>query len=286
MSELSFSFELFPPRTPQGEEKLPAIVGRLAAVQPNYFSVTYGAGGSAQDGTYDTVVKVIEQTGVAAAPHLTCVGSTRAHIAELLNRYRAAGVKRIVALRGDLPATAMDAGAPGEFRYANELVSFIREQHGEHFRIEVAAYPEMHPQAPDPRGDFDNFVRKVNAGAHAAITQYFFAPDAYFDFMERCAKAGVEVPVIPGIMPILNGAQLLRFSDACGAEVPRWIRLRLAEFGDDKASLQDFGLEVVARLADTLLASGAPGLHFYTLNQSEPTLRLWRALRLPEPLSP
>ena len=286
MSALSFSFELFPPRTPQGEEKLPAIVGRLAAVQPNYFSVTYGAGGSAQDGTYDTVVKVVEQTGVAAAPHLTCVGSTRAHIAELLDRYRAAGVKRIVALRGDLPATAMDAGAPGEFHYANALVGFIREQHGEHFRIEVAAYPEVHPQAPNPRGDFDNFVRKVRAGAHAAITQYFFAPDAYFDFMERCAKAGVEAPVIPGIMPILNGAQLLRFSDACGAEVPRWIRLRLAEFGDDKASLQDFGLDVVARLAETLLAGGAPGLHFYTLNQAEPTLRLWRALRLPEPLSP
>jgi methylenetetrahydrofolate reductase (NADPH) len=279
-----FSFELFPPRTPEGAAKLPNIAAQLATLQPRYFSVTYGAGGSDQDGTYETVVRVVEKTGVEAAPHLTCVGSTRANIAALLQRYKAAGVKRIVALRGDLPATAHGAEAPGELHFASELVRFIRETEGEAFHLEVAAYPEMHPQASNPDIDFEHFKRKVEAGADAAITQYFFTADAYFDFVERCERAQLKLPVIPGIMPIVNHAQLTRFSAACGADIPRWIRLRLEQLQDDKAALQDFGLEVVTRLCETLLKAGAPGLHFYTLNQVEPTLRLWKNLALPMPL--
>ena len=276
-----FSFELFPPRTPEGIAKLPGIASALAALQPKYFSVTYGAGGSDQDGTYDTVVRVVENTGIEAAPHLTCVGSSRAKIAALLDRYLAAGVKRIVALRGDLPATAMGTGAPGDFHYASELVSFIRERHGDAFQLEVAAYPEMHPQARNPDADFDAFRRKVDAGAHAAITQYFFVADAYFDFLERCAAASITIPVIAGIMPITNFAQLTRFSAACGADIPRYVRLRLEQLQDDKAALQDFGLDVVTRLGESLLKGGAPGIHFYTLNQVEPTMRLWKNLGLP-----
>ena len=276
-----FSFELFPPRTPEGIAKLPAIASSLAAVQPKYFSVTYGAGGSDQDGTYDTVVKVVEKTGIEAAPHLTCVGSSRARIAALLDRYKAAGVKRIVALRGDLPATAIGTGAPGDFHYASELVSFIRETHGDSFQLEVAAYPEMHPQAASPDADFDAFRRKVDAGADAAITQYFYVADAYFDFLERCAKANITIPVIAGIMPITNHAQLTRFSAACGADIPRYVRLRLEQLQDDKAALQDFGLDVVSRLCEAVLKGGAPGIHFYTLNQVEPTMRLWKQLGLP-----
>lgn len=276
-----FSFELFPPRTPVGWEKLPTLINELAAVKPAFFSVTYGAGGSDQNGTYDTLMKVARQTGIEAAPHLTCVGSTRANIAALLQQYRDAGVKRIVALRGDLPATSMSTAAPGEFQFANELVAFIREQHGDHFTLEVAAYPEVHPQATSPDADFAAFVTKVGAGADGAVTQYFFNADAYFDFVERCRRAGLTVPVVPGIMPIVNTQQLLRFSAACGAEVPRWVRLRLEAMGDDKASIQAFGLDVVARLCETLLKAGAPGVHFYTLNQAEPTLRLWRHLGLP-----
>ncbi len=281
---LSFSFELFPPRTPEGAAKLPAIVKNLAAVQPAYFSVTYGAGGSAQDGTYETLVRVAEDTGVETAPHLTCVGSTRARVAELLAQYRTAKVKRIVALRGDLPATARGAEAPGEFRFGNELVEFIRQKHDDHFRIEVACYPEMHPQASDPEADFANFVRKARAGAHAALTQYFFNADAYFDFVDRSRRASVGIPIVPGIMPITNYAQLARFSHACGAEIPRWIKLRLERLSDDRQALLDFGLEAVTRLCEALLKGGAPGLHFYTLNQSEPVLRLWRNLGLPQPL--
>lgn len=280
-TELHYSFELFPPRTPVGWEKLPSLATALSAVQPAYFSVTFGAGGSDQSGTYDTVRQVVEQTGVEAAPHLTCVGSSRTAIAALLDQYRAAGVRRIVALRGDLPATALSNAAPGEFRYANELVAFIRETHGEHFALEVAAYPEMHPQATDPEADFQAFVTKVKAGATGAVTQYFFNADAYFDFVDRCQRAGLDIPVVPGIMPIVNTQQLLRFSAACGAEIPRWLRLRLESLGEDKAAVQDFGLEVVTRLSETLLRGGAPGLHFYTLNQAEPTLRLWRNLGLP-----
>jgi methylenetetrahydrofolate reductase (NADPH) len=283
VSPLHFSFELFPPRTPENMAKLPAVIGQLAAVRPDYFSITYGAGGSTMKGTYETMVAVVEHSGVEAVPHLTCVGSTRAHIAELLRRYRDAGVKRIVALRGDLPATAMSPAAPGEFHYANELVSFIRETHGDEFKIEVAAYPEMHPQAHSPGADFENFLRKVEAGADAALTQLFYNADAYFDFMERCGKAGIRIPVVPGIMPITGFSNTVRFCAGCGADLPRWVRLRLEELQDDKASLQDFGLEVVTRLCDTLLRNGAPGLHFYTINQSEPTLRLLKNLALPAP---
>ncbi|HEY9545845.1 MAG TPA: methylenetetrahydrofolate reductase [NAD(P)H] [Solimonas sp.] len=279
--DIHFSFELFPPRTPPGWDKLPTLIGDLARVQPAFFSVTYGAGGSEQNGTYDTIIKIIEQTGIEAAPHLTCVGSTRASIAALLDQYKAAGVKRIVALRGDLPATSMSNAAPGEFRYANELIEFIRQTHGEHFTLEVAGYPEMHPQATNPQIDFDAYVRKVKAGAHGVVTQYFYNADAYFDFVERSERAGLAVPVVPGIMPIVNTAQLLRFSAACGAEIPRWIRLKLEVLQDDKPALLDFGLDVVTRLGETLLKGGAPGLHFYTLNQAEPTLRLWKNLGLP-----
>ena len=280
---IHFSFELFPPRTPEGVAKLPATVARLAAVQPAFFSVTYGAGGSDQDGTYDTVMRVVGQTGIETAPHLTCVGATRAGIAALLDRYKAAGVRRIVALRGDLPATAISSQAPGELHYANELVAFIRERHGDHFQLEVAAYPEMHPQAESPQADFEAFRRKVQAGASGAVTQYFFNADAYFDFVERCTRAGIAVPIVAGIMPITNFTQLARFSAACGAEIPRWIRLRLEQLQDDKAALQDFGLDVITRLCEQLLQAGVPGLHFYTLNQAEPTLKLWKNLGLPTP---
>ncbi|MGB0220704.1 MAG: methylenetetrahydrofolate reductase [NAD(P)H] [Sinimarinibacterium flocculans] len=281
--KIQFSFELFPPRTPAGWDKLPALASALAAVQPAFFSVTYGAGGSEQNGTYDTLIRVVEQTGIETAPHLTCIGSTRARIGALLDQYRAAGVTRIVALRGDLPATAASSEAPGELRYASELVAFIRETHGDHFTLEVAAYPEMHPQAANPDADFDAFRRKIDAGADGAVTQYFFTAEAYFDFVERCTRAGITVPIVPGIMPITNHAQLTRFSAACGADIPRWIRLRLEQYQDDKAALQDFGLEVVARLCRALLDNDAPGLHFYTLNQAEPTLRLWQHLGLPTP---
>ncbi len=280
---IHFSFELFPPRTPEGVAKLPATVARLAAVQPAFFSVTYGAGGSDQDGTYDTVMRVVGQTGIETAPHLTCVGATPAGIAALLDRYKAAGVRRIVALRGDLPATAISSQAPGELHYANELVAFIRERHGDHFQLEVAADPEMHPQAESPQADFEAFRRKVQAGASGAVTQYFFNADAYFDFVERCTRAGIAVPIVAGIMPITNFTQLARFSAACGAEIPRWIRLRLEQLQDDKAALQDFGLDVITRLCEQLLQAGVPGLHFYTLNQAEPTLKLWKNLGLPLP---
>ncbi len=280
----SFSFELFPPRTPEGVAKLPSVIGRLAAARPKYFSITHGAGGSSADGTYEALMTVVRQTGVEAAPHLTCVGSTRAEVAALLERYREAGVKRIVALRGDLPATAMSASAPGEFHYANELVSFIRETHGDAFLIEVAAYPEMHPQASSPSADFEHFRRKVEAGADGALTQLFYNADAYFDFMERCAKAGIKVPVVPGIMPITGYANTLRFCAGCGADLPRWVRLRLEELEDDKPALLEFGLEAVTRLCETLLRNGAPGLHFYTVNQTEPALRLCRNLALSAPV--
>ncbi len=280
-SPLTFSFELGPPRTPEAAAKLPAVIERLAALKPDFFSVTYGAGGSTQEGTYKTIMTVVEHTGVEAAPHLTCVGSTRAHIAELLQRYREAGVKRIVALRGDLPATALSPAAPGEFHYANELVSFIRAGHGDAFKIEVAAYPEMHPQATRPAEDFENFRRKVDAGADAALTQLFYNADAYFDFLERCSKANIKIPIVPGIMPITSCASTVRFCNGCGADLPRWIRLRLEELDGDKPALLDFGIGVVTRLCEALLRGGAPGLHFYTINQAGPALRLWKNLGLP-----
>ncbi|MDE3201096.1 MAG: methylenetetrahydrofolate reductase, partial [Acidobacteriota bacterium] len=230
------------------------------------------------DGTYQTLTTVVAQTGIEVAPHLTCVGSTRARVGELLERYRACGVKRIVALRGDLPATAMSASAPGEFHYANELVEFIREQHGNAFTIEVAAYPEVHPQAPSATVDFENFKRKVDAGADGALTQLFYNAAAYIDFMERCAKAGITIPVVPGIMPITGYANTVRFCSGCGADLPRWIKLRLEELQNDKQGLVEFGIDVVARLCETLLDNGAPGLHFYTINQAGPTLRLLERL--------
>jgi methylenetetrahydrofolate reductase (NADPH) len=280
---LTLSFELGPPRTPEAADKLPAVIERLAELKPDYFSVTYGAGGSTQEGTYDTIMSVIRLTGAEAVPHLTCVGSTRAHVGALLDRYRACGVKRIVALRGDLPATAMSPAAPGEFHYANELVSFIRQTHGDHFKIEVAAYPEMHPQAASPGADFENFRRKVEAGADAALTQLFYNVESYFDFMERCAKAGITIPIVPGIMPITSYASIVRFTSGCGADLPRWVRLRLEELQFDKAALLDFGASVVTRICETLLKNGAPGLHFYTINQAEPTMRLWKNLALNVP---
>jgi methylenetetrahydrofolate reductase (NADPH) len=277
---LSLSFELFPPRTPEAAGKLPDVIKRLAVLRPDYFSVTHGAGGSDQEGTYETLLTVVEHTGTEVAPHLTCVGSTRAHVAAQLDRYRAHGVKRIVALRGDLPATAMSPAAPGEFHYASELVTFIRQTHGDWFKIEVAAYPEMHPQASGPGSDFDYFCRKVEAGADAALTQLFYNADSYFDFLERCQKAGITIPIVPGIMPITSCASAIRFCAGCGADLPRWIRLRLEELQFDKTALHDFGLAVVARLCETLIKGGVPGLHFYTINQAEPTLRLLTALAL------
>lgn len=278
MTPLPFSFELFPPRTPEGVAKLPGVISQLAAARPEFFSVTHGAGGSDQEGTYETLLTVVRETGIEAAPHLTCVGSTRANIAALLDKYREAGVKRIVALRGDLPATAYTSAAPGEFHYASELVCFIRETHGDYFRIEVAAYPEMHPQAANPGADFDNFCRKVECGADSAITQLFYNAGAYFDFVERCDKAGLRIPIVPGIMPITGFANIVRFTSGCGADLPRWIRLRLEQLQDNKPALQDFGLAVVTRLCETLLRNGAPGLHVYTINQADPTLRLWANL--------
>jgi methylenetetrahydrofolate reductase (NADPH) len=280
MAAQRFSFELFPPRTPEGVAKLPGVVSKLAELRPDYFSVTHGAGGSDQDGTYETLLTVVRETGVEAAPHLTCVGSTRANVAAALDRYREAGVKRIVALRGDLPATALSPQAPGEFSFASELVRFIRETHGDHFRIEVAAYPEMHPQAANPGADFEHFCRKVDAGADAALTQLFYNPDAYFDFVDRCEKAGLRIPIYPGIMPITSYDKTLRFCTGCGADLPRWVRLRLEQLQEDKDALLDFGVSVVTRLCETLLRNGAPGLHIYTINQAGPTLRLWESLKL------
>ena len=269
-----FSCEFFPPKTDDGKVKLERVRAELMEMNPRYFSVTFGAGGSTQKGTLETVL-AIQAAGVDAAPHLSCIGSEKAAIRELLETYRANGISHIVALRGDIPSGMRDTG---DFSYANELVSFIREETGDHFYIEVAAYPEFHPQAPSADRDLANFKRKVEAGADSAITQYFFNADAYFRFLDDCERLGIDVPVIPGIMPITNYTQLARFSDACGAEIPRWIRKRLEAFGEDKAALKAFGEDVVTDLCQTLLDGGAPGLHFYSMNQSEPTLAIWRNL--------
>ena len=278
----SISFELYPPRTTEGVAKLPSVIKRLAATRPEYFSITCGAGGFNQEGSSKSLKTVVRHSGVEAVPHVTCVGSTRADIAAQLARYREAGVKRIVALRGDLPATAMSPAAPGDFHYASELVSFIRETQGNAFKIEVAAYPEMHPQAPNPGADFEHFCLKVKAGADGALTQLFYNADAYFDFIERCAKAGIGIPVMPGIMPITSYANTVRFCAGCGADLPRWVRLRLEELRNDKPALTEFGAEVVTRLCETLLRGGAPGLHFYTVNQAAPALRVLKNLGLPK----
>jgi methylenetetrahydrofolate reductase (NADPH) len=274
MNTPNFSIEFFPPKTADGEEKLRAVRQQLAELQPTYFSVTFGAGGSTQQGTLDTVLEIMS-AGHAAAPHLSCVGGTRESIRAILDNYKAHGIKRLVALRGDLPS---GYGGAGELRYANELVEFIRAETGDWFHIEVAAYPEMHPQARSPQDDLQNFARKVKAGANAAITQYFYNADAYFHFVDNVRKLGVEVPIVPGIMPITNHMQLARFSDMCGAEIPRWVRLKLASFGDDSASIKAFGLDVVAGLCERLLDGGAPGLHFYSMNQAAATTAIWQRL--------
>lgn len=274
-----YSVELFPPKTPEGMEKLKSEIAHINRVGPQYFSVTYGAGGSTRERTFETVAWLRSQ-GIETAPHIACVGSKREEIREILSHYREQGIGRIVALRGDLPS-GVGGGTGGDFRYANELVELIRATFGDAFKIEVAAYPEYHPQSGSPERDLANFKRKVEAGADAAITQYFFNPDAYFAFVERCAQVGVSIPIVPGIMPITNYTQLARFSDACGAEIPRWVRRRLEGYGDDVESLRAFGHEVVLKLCRRLIEGGAPGLHFYTMNQSAPTLRLWRELALP-----
>ncbi len=274
----SFSLELFPPKTPEGMEKLKATVQALNALGPEYFSVTYGAGGSTRERTFETV-NWLRGQGIDTAPHLACIGSKRDEVAEILRHYREQSIRRLVALRGDLPS-GMGAGTAGAFRYASELVEFIRAEHGRHFRIEVAAYPEYHPQAANPAKDLENFRHKVGAGADAAITQYFYNADAYFGFLDRCRAIRINIPIVPGIMPITNYTQLARFSDACGAEIPRWVRRRLEGYGDDVASIRAFGQEVVLRLCRHLLEGGAPGLHFYTMNQSGPTTALWHDLGL------
>jgi len=276
MNKPVFSFEFFPPQTPAGVIKLVATREQLAPLKPEFFSVTFGAGGSTQDRTLEAV-RQIKTEGYTAAPHLSCVGSTRENIAAILNTYKSLGINRIVALRGDLPS---GMGSIGEFQYANELVSFIRGETGDHFHIEVATYPEFHPQAKSARDDILNFKRKVDAGANSAITQYFYNADAYFRFVDDCHKLGITIPIVPGIMPIVKYSQLARFSDMCGAEIPRWMRKNLEGFGDDSEAVQSFGLEVVSRLCEKLLAGGAPGLHFYTLNQSAPALAIWKKLGL------
>ncbi|HEX8009463.1 MAG TPA: methylenetetrahydrofolate reductase [NAD(P)H] [Casimicrobiaceae bacterium] len=279
MSETSdriFSFEFFPPATPEGAAKLRATREQLARLRPKFFSVTYGAGGSTRDRTLATVLE-IQASGQRAAPHISCIGSTRESVRATLQTYREHGIGHLVALRGDLPSGTADCG---EFRYANELVEFIRTVTGEWFHIEVAAYPEYHPQARTPHEDLVNFKRKIDAGADSAITQYFFNAGGYYHFVDEARAAGVEVPIVPGIMPILSFSKLARFSDACGAEIPRWIRRKLESLGDDAASIRAFGLDVVTDLCRDLLAHGAPGLHFYTLNQASLTTIIWQRLGL------
>jgi methylenetetrahydrofolate reductase (NADPH) len=267
----AISMEFFPPKTTEGADKLRAARVQLAQLGPDYFSVTFGAAGSTQAGTRDTVLD-IQREGHKAAPHLSCIGRSRVELREIISEYKSHGIRHIVALRGDLPSGF--GGLSGEFSHASELIEFIRTETGDWFHIEAAAYPEMHPQARSPQDDLQNFTRKIKAGANSAITQYFYNPDAYFRFVDEIQKAGVDAPVVPGIMPITNYTQLMRFSDMCGAEIPRWIRLKLASFGDDSASIRAFGLDVVAQMCERLIAGGAPGLHFYTLNQAAPTIAI------------
>ena len=268
------SIEFFPPQTPEGMEKLRATWARLAELKPTFFSVTYGAGGSTRERTF-SVVKEIVAGGFVAAPHLSCIGSTRDSIREILNEYKVAGIRRTVALRGDLPSGMAEAG---EFRHANELVEFIRSETGDWFSIEVAAYPEWHPQARSPQDDLAAFARKVRAGANSAITQYFYNADAYFNFVDEATGLGVNVPIVPGIMPIAGFTKLARFSDACGAEMPRWMRKKFESYGDDVDSIRAFGLDVVTELCERLLKGGAPGLHFYSMNQARLTTEICRRL--------
>jgi methylenetetrahydrofolate reductase (NADPH) len=270
------SFEFFPPKTPEGVEKLVGVRQKLYALKPHFFSVTYGAGGSTQDGTLSTVQSIIAD-GHAAAPHFSCIGSTKDSVRAQLAMFKDAGIQRMVALRGDLPS---GYGAFGEFKYASELVEFIRTETGNHFHIEVGCYPEVHPQAKSPESDLAAYLVKVKAGASSAITQYFFNSDAYFRFVDDAHKLGANIPIVPGIMPILSSSQLMRFSDACGAEIPRWMRLRLQAYGDDSASIKAFGLDVVTDLCDQLRNAGVPGLHFYTMNQAGASVEICKRLNL------
>lgn len=271
---LPISIEFFPPKTPEGAEKLRAARAQLYALKPEYCSVTFGAGGSTQEGTFSTLRDIIAE-GETAASHLSCVGATKARVREQLAELHAMGITRLVTLRGDLPS---GYGLGGEFQYASDLVRFVREETGSRFRIDVAAYPETHPQARSPGSDVQALLTKARAGADGAITQYFYNADAYFRLVEDADAQGLEIPIVPGIMPITNATQLMRFSDACGAEIPRWVRLRLQSFGDDRASIRAFGLDVVSSLCEQLLAGGAPGLHFYSMNQSAATLEICRRL--------
>ncbi len=272
----TFSFEFFPPNTPEGADKLAQTAKQLAQLNPKFFSVTYGAGGSTRERTLRAVLD-LRAAGHAAAPHISCVGSTRNDIREILREYQNNSIRHVVALRGDLPS---GTAASGEFHYANELVTFIRSEFADQFHIEVAAYPEYHPQARSAQDDLLSFKRKVQAGADSAITQYFYNTDCYFHFVDECEAMGLKLPIVPGIMPIGRFSQLARFSDACGAEIPRWIRKKLEGYGDDTASIRAFGLDVVTRLCDDLLAAGAPGLHFYTMNQAGLTTTIWQRLGL------
>jgi methylenetetrahydrofolate reductase (NADPH) len=268
------SFEFFPPKTPEGAAKLRVARRTLYAMKPEFCSVTYGAGGSTHEGTFAAVKEILEE-GVPAASHFSCIAATRERVREQLRELRTMGVKRLVALRGDLPS---GFGTGGEFHYASDLVAFIRSETGDEFHIEVACYPEMHPQARSPEADLHAFAQKVRAGANGAITQYFFNADSYFRFVDEARRAGITVPIVPGVMPIVSSTQLMRFSDACGAEIPRWLRLRLQAFGDDSASIRAFGLDVVTRLCEQLRDGGAPGLHFYTMNQAAASTEICRRL--------
>lgn len=275
-TQIPISIEFFPPQTSEGADKLRSTRAKLAELKPEFFSVTFGAGGSTQARTFETVFE-IRREGHEAAPHLSCIGSTREQIRAILQRYQDEGIRRIVALRGDLPS---GVGDPGELRYANELVEFIRAETGSHFHIEVAAYPEYHPQARSPKDDLRAFKRKVDAGADSAITQYFYNLDAYLHFRDECSALGIGVPIVPGVMPIVSFSKLARFSDACGAEIPRWMRRKFESFGDDSDSIKAFGLDVVSDLCEKLIAAGAPGLHFYSMNQAGPTIALCDRLGL------
>jgi methylenetetrahydrofolate reductase (NADPH) len=275
-TSLPVSFEFFPPKTPEGEQKLVGVRQKLYPLKPHFFSVTYGAGGTTQDGTLQTVQAIL-QDGFDAAPHFSCIGATKDSVRAQLAQFKAAGIRRMVALRGDLPS---GYGGFGEFKYASELIAFIRAETGDHFHIEVGCYPEVHPQAKSPQADLQAYITKVRAGASSAITQYFFNSDAYFRFVDDAHKLGASIPVVPGIMPIISSSQLMRFSDACGAEIPRWVRLRLQSFGDDTASIKAFGLDVVTDLCDQLRNAGVPGLHFYTMNQSAATTEICQRLGL------
>jgi methylenetetrahydrofolate reductase (NADH) len=273
----TFSFEFYPPRSPEAIGKLQTTQEELAKLNPDFFSVTFGAGGSTRDMTFETVMDIREKTGKEAAPHISCIGSQSDEIKAILDKYIESGIKRIVALRGDLPSGSVGYG---QFRYANELVEFIRKETGDHFKIEVAAYPEFHPQAKNAQSDIENFKKKIDAGANGAITQYFYNPFAYYRFVDSCEKLGVDVPIVVGIMPIISCTQLQRFSEACGAEIPRWILKRLQEFGDDRVSIRKFGVDVTTELCEQLLTNGAPGFHFYTMNQSAACVQIWKNLGL------